>query len=602
MTPGRISLLFVALLCVTGRAGAWQTDVAPFLPATGFNVAGTVLTDADENVIAGGAFSVFDPANPDHRNAGVVKLSGADGREIWRTILDTGAGGTTSRIELDPSGNVVLAGLALSANQTYDILVAKLAKEDGHVLWSTRINGTANKSDFVRDLDVDGVGNVVVGGNVANTTGHEIPFLVVKLSGANGVELWRKEISSDNPLDDDANDVCAAVAFDQNNDVIAAGAIDSFPFDNIFVVAKLKGSDGEELWRNEDLSANVEGFVSDMVLDAAGNAVVVGAVRSEVYYAKVANNGMLLWRKSDVAGMANAVALDAFGDLIVVGERTRPSGEVFVLASSIYARKVAGATGDAVWTRDFPTIGQVGSAAGVVVDQAGNYVVVGETSRKKKGFAASSQVVKLAAGNGATIFDRIFLKSSGTAIALNAQNEVVVTSLGFTVTEIGPPAEGKGILVKGNPEKLEKRKLQVQVKDDGFVPATPGASGDPSLVGALLTVRNPTTNEQMSLSLPPVGWIGAGKPAGAKGWKYKLKGDPCAAVIKAGQWQVTCVGSAVSYTLDEPSQGSLAAKLTIGTESSCVVFGGEIKKDLPNEGKKGGTFQAKNAPAPAACL
>jgi hypothetical protein len=40
----------------------------------------------------------------------------------------------------------------------------------------------------------------------------------------------------------------------------------------------------------------------------------------------------------------------------------------------------------------------------------------------------------------------------------------------------------------------------------------------------------------------------------------------------------------------------------VGSERSCVLFGGEVKKDIPAVGKKAGVFQAKNAPPPPACL
>lgn len=87
-----------------------------------------------------------------------------------------------------------------------------------------------------------------------------------------------------------------------------------------------------------------------------------------------------------------------------------------------------------------------------------------------------------------------------------------------------------------------------------------------------------------------------------KGYAYKVKGDPWSLSMKSGAWQLACAGSSITYTLDEPSQGSFFVKLTIGTESSCVRFGGTVAKDLPNAGKNGGVFQAKSAPPPAACV
>ena len=68
-----------------------------------------------------------------------------------------------------------------------------------------------------------------------------------------------------------------------------------------------------------------------------------------------------------------------------------------------------------------------------------------------------------------------------------------------------------------------------------------------------------------------------------------------------GSWQFSCTGSGIGFTLDEPTQGTLSTLLQAGPQKSCARFGGEIKKDVPNDGKKAGVFQAKNAPAPAGC-
>ena len=53
--------------------------------------------------------------------------------------------------------------------------------------------------------------------------------------------------------------------------------------------------------------------------------------------------------------------------------------------------------------------------------------------------------------------------------------------------------------------------------------------------------------------LPAANWKGAGKPAGAKGYSYRLKGDPWTVAMKAGSWQATCAGEPVAFTLDEPA-------------------------------------------------
>jgi hypothetical protein len=68
-----------------------------------------------------------------------------------------------------------------------------------------------------------------------------------------------------------------------------------------------------------------------------------------------------------------------------------------------------------------------------------------------------------------------------------------------------------------------------------------------------------------------------------------------ALVLVAG----VCGGAGIGFTLDEPAQGTLAVRLTLGTGPFavrlCTRFGGTVKNDVP------GYFRAQDAPTPAAC-
>jgi Tol biopolymer transport system component len=167
---------------------------------------------------------------------------------------------------------------------------------------------------------------------------------------------------------------------------------------------------------------------------------------------------------------------------------------------------------------------------------------------------------------------------------------------------------GRKIVVKDKEGSPEERKLVVLSKDQSNIPApTAAGSDDPTVVGASLTLYNPTTGETDTHSLPASGWRALGNPPGTRGYKYKdrdLANGPCkVAVWKPGKvLKVVCNGAQIGFTLDEqPGQGSLGVIFAAGTSEQCVVFGGEIKKDRPALDGKTGLFTAKNAPAAASC-
>jgi cysteine-rich repeat protein len=100
--------------------------------------------------------------------------------------------------------------------------------------------------------------------------------------------------------------------------------------------------------------------------------------------------------------------------------------------------------------------------------------------------------------------------------------------------------------------------------------------------------------------LAAAGWTGLGKPAGAKGFKYKGAGslaDPCKVVIvKTTVIKAVCAGAGV--TLTPPFTSNAGVVLTLGTSSTkryCATLGGTPVK---NDAK---LFKHKDAPAPGSC-
>ncbi len=167
------------------------------------------------------------------------------------------------------------------------------------------------------------------------------------------------------------------------------------------------------------------------------------------------------------------------------------------------------------------------------------------------------------------------------------------------------PLSGKTLSLI-DPTNADKRKVLVVSKDVGLPVPTADGGVAPTQAGGTLELFNPTTLESNTFALPAAHWTGLGKPAGSKGYRYRDSdgvSGPCSLVLyRPGKvLKAKCSGPEVAFTLDEPSQGSLAVAIDVGSKQLCMAFGGDVKRDAGRAGKAAGRFKATNAPSPGAC-
>jgi hypothetical protein len=173
----------------------------------------------------------------------------------------------------------------------------------------------------------------------------------------------------------------------------------------------------------------------------------------------------------------------------------------------------------------------------------------------------------------------------------------------FTLPDASVPllpqrVAGKKLVVKDAADPA-KRRLTLAVKDAALAL---DAASDPTQAGAELVVFGAGAGADVAcIDLPAANW----KRKGA-GFVYKDKSGsagPCtSAKLAAGKLDVSCSGKAapLGYSLDEPAQGSVAARLTVAEQAFCTTFGGTVQKDTSTAAGNA-QFAAKSAPAPAAC-
>ena len=386
-------VLGVFLLVVgAGRADAWIARV-PGVASRADDVR-DLARDADGNAV------VSDGER-------VAKYGHGDGTLLWRTrvVPEADAVNSIGPVTVDAAGDVIVAGIVAELGTLPDVLVVKLSGRDGSVLWRHRFDGPGRSADYAIDVTTDGAGDVIVGG-----VSHLIieDMLVLKLDGASGVEKWHAVVpgpgigsdqglavavdahgdvalagdstwgdtgrfaaikvrGSDGELlwraaagDADATGQAFAVAFDPAGDVVVAGGLVSGANDFDLAVVKFDGATGVQRWLHAvDGSAHESDFGADLAVDAAGNVVAVGRTENagtwaDVLVVRLAPDGSQVWRR-DIDGGANA--FDGATAVAIVGSRV-------VVAAAIdgprYDRTrfaalgLDVATGDEVWrlTRD----------------------------------------------------------------------------------------------------------------------------------------------------------------------------------------------------------------------------------------------------------
>jgi cysteine-rich repeat protein len=267
----------------------------------GFDVTAT----ADGDVIA----ALYD----DSLSFSVARLSGSDGRQLWR--FDSRDLGVVERVIVDSAGNVIAGGLIHFRGDFYgDLAVVKLDGSDGSEAWRFVVTGKDQGQSKVNDLALDSSDEVLVAGTVASEeTGND--FAVFKLSGADGSELWR------DVRDGGAPGEAAHAVIPQGTDFLRAAG--SFEGRFASFSARFPNPGG---FRLEDVGA-AEAIRRDSRanLFLAGHEEGKHVVRARGR--RVDSSGDATWIRTldeetgcaDDEGKAVVLALDPWGDLLLAG-------------------------------------------------------------------------------------------------------------------------------------------------------------------------------------------------------------------------------------------------------------------------------------------
>jgi len=425
----------------------WQQEING--TASSFDGASAVTVDAAGNVVAAGTTVNTNTSN----DFTVVKLSGTSGAPLWHQEINGSANSfdDARAVTVDPRGDVIAAGRII-ANSGFDLIAAKLSGASGALLWRQEINGPAGLFDQANAVAIDTAGDAIVAGffGTGVTPDFDVAgdFTVVKLSGGNGTELWRR-VSKGTAAG--LKSEAKAVKVDTKGDVVAAGSIPNANSDLDFTVVKLSGASGEVLWRHEfHDSHGLPDAANAVMVDPKGDIVAAGSTVSatgdlDFTVVKLSGaNGTVLWRQGltpNGFGEARAVTGDPRGDVIAAGFIVNATSN-FDLAVA----KLSGANGTVLWRQELNgPANDFDTAEAAIVDAAGDVMVAGTTTGNSNDFI----VVKLSGTNGAVLWRKeIDGSASGSdgaaAVTVDAAGDVVAagtientdTAADFTVVKL----------------------------------------------------------------------------------------------------------------------------------------------------------------------
>jgi len=200
----------------------------------------------------------------------------------------------------------------------------------GNLVTST-INGSSSTGiDQVSDMVQDASGNIYIAGAVP-VAGQGYNYDIIKLNSNLGLS-WERTYSGNDGL----NDIATGLEVDGSGNVFVTGTSETNAEGKNIVTLKYNSSGTLQWSRTYNDTLNKDDEASAMAMDATGNIYITGSCATEAdstnyLTIKYDASGNLLWTifsdgDAHLDDMANNIALDSVGDIIVTGESRTSSG------------------------------------------------------------------------------------------------------------------------------------------------------------------------------------------------------------------------------------------------------------------------------------
>jgi outer membrane protein assembly factor BamB len=259
----------------TGRT-VWRVIVRGNAPQGSYEQAEDLTVAPNGDVIAAGSIADTE-AFGHYGNFAVVALDGDTGAERWRLVVDGDMTGTAQHVTVDRTGDVIVVG-GISPDSSFDPVpptVMKLAGATGAVLWQRQPAHLRG----VRDMALDGAGDLLLAGETDSSEGSGDAMGVVKLVGPSGDTEWITRQS----LADGRWQTAMNVVADGVGGVFAAGMTNdgtgeaSSNEGYVFTVVRLDSATGDVRWRYGVGGAGLAGFARFVLLGPADTILAAGS-------------------------------------------------------------------------------------------------------------------------------------------------------------------------------------------------------------------------------------------------------------------------------------------------------------------------------------
>jgi hypothetical protein len=363
------STLAITFFLSSLNAAAWEyalnLDASHPAALTDVSYFRNVEVDHVGDVIACGSVNFGDAPAP----YTVVKLSGATGKELWHRSFygswNWRAINECMAIAVDANDDVLTAGfITVSGHDTSRFVLNKLSGVSGEVVWSVVLGEREETRSQAKGIAIDEENNVFAVGTIYSATESE--DVLVKFSGLDGSEVWRKELLAGEGDSTGLNLVHIA----SSGSVLVGGVIAKWSSDFTdrrfyYALRLVSNSDGSEIWREQhDTTSNAYSGLPSLVEDKEQNIFVAdgGSI------AKLRSiDGLLLWQRfpgnSDYfPGGNQAIGIDRDGNLFSP------------LLPGFRVVKHAGDTGEVIWTSGPHNVDWISS---LTIDPEGSVVAVG---------------------------------------------------------------------------------------------------------------------------------------------------------------------------------------------------------------------------------
>jgi uncharacterized delta-60 repeat protein len=278
----------------------------------GADIPTRIILDPTGNVIVAGESYLF----PEGRRFLILKYDSV-GNLLWRARSTMGA--SAVRVATDAAGNIYATGSTLGIP---DFVTVKFDPE-GNQLWLRTYNGTNNFTDEATSLDVTPGGTVVVTGkSTGGISSYDFATIVYNTDGS--VRWTQRYNSPSNGADQPADVVFGP------NEIVYVGGFQSTSTSTDFSLVKY-ANDGTLLWvRTYNGPPDKGDSIKRIRLDSAGNIIVTGLEQQSNFYSdgvtiKYDANGNQLWLRRlnlvpDSEEILWTMAIGASNEVYVAGE------------------------------------------------------------------------------------------------------------------------------------------------------------------------------------------------------------------------------------------------------------------------------------------